>query len=288
MSFLVLACATQAPSPTPPPTAPPTAPPTPPLTAAPTSSPAPSALMVTVSTTDLSFDGGRPTDAYLVAPADESARSGRAILWFHWLEGGAPNSNRTEFLAEAKALAASDGIVSLLVDGTFPWKEAPSGTEHDQTAIEAELTMLAAGYELLLSQPGVDPARTALAGHDFGSMYSSVLFSRDARPKLLVMMAPTARWADWYLRYWNITDDADGYRATMAPLDPVTALADAAPSGRKVLLQFANQDQYVPSDVAAEITAAAGANATRQDFDTGHEMDEEARTARDAWILANL
>ncbi|MEP7360359.1 MAG: hypothetical protein ABI744_02155 [Chloroflexota bacterium] len=244
--------------------------------------------MVTVNTTDLTFDGGRPTDAYLVAPADESARSGRAILWFHWLEGGAPTSNRTEFLDEAKALAASDGIVSLLVDGTFPWKETPSGIEHDKTAIEAELTMLAAGYELLLTQPGVDPARTALVGHDFGSMYSSVLFSRDARPKLLVMMAPTARWADWNLRYWNITDDADQYRATMAPLDPVTALADAAASGRKVLLQFANSDQYVPTQVADEIAIAAGPNATRQDLDTGHEMNDQARTDRDAWLLANL
>jgi predicted esterase len=244
--------------------------------------------MVTVNTTDLSFDGGRPTNAYLVAPADESARSGRAILWFHWLETGAPTSNRTEFLAEAKALAASDGIVSLLVDGKFPWKESPSGIEHDQAAVEAELTMLAVGYELLLAQPGVDAARTALVGHDFGSMYSSVLFSRDARPKLLVMMAPTARWADWYLRYWNITDDADQYRATMAPLDPVTALADAAPSGRKVLLQFASLDQYVPSEVANEITTAAGPNVTRQDFDTGHDMNDEARTERDAWIIANL
>ncbi|MEO8625785.1 MAG: hypothetical protein ABI452_03715 [Candidatus Limnocylindrales bacterium] len=244
---------------------------------------------VTVSTTDLSFQSaGRTTAAYLVAPADAAPGSARGILWFHWLETGSQTSNRTEFLDEAKALATSDGVVSLLVDGSFPWKERPSGIEHDQAAIEADLAMLAAGYDLLLAQPAVDPARTALAGHDFGSMYSSVLFSRDARPKALVMMAPTARWADWYLRYWNITDDADQYRATMAPFDPVTALADAAPSGRKVLLQFATSDQYVPSDVADEITAAAGPTATRQDFDTGHEMDQAARTERDAWILANL
>lgn len=285
MAFLVFACASPAPTATPAPTLTPTSQPTAsPTAAAPSATP-----MVTVSTTDLTFDsGGRTTPAYLVAPADAAPGSARGILWFHWLETGAPTSNRTEFLDEAKALAASDGVVSLLVDGNFPWKEPPSGIAHDQAAIEAELAMLAAGYELLLSQPAVDPARTALAGHDFGSMYSSVLFARDARPKALVMMAPTARWADWYLRYWNITDDPDQYRATMAPLDPVTALADAADGGRPVLLQFASSDQYVPSDVADEITTAAGPSATRQNFDTGHEMNDEARTERDAWLRANL
>jgi predicted esterase len=240
-----------------------------------------------VSVSDLSFDGGRPTDAYLVAPANAPAHSARGILWFHWLETGAPNSNRTEFLEEAKVLAASDGVVSLLVDGTFPWHEDPEGIEHDRIAIEAEVAMLAAAYNLLLAQPGVDPTRTALVGHDFGAMYSSILFSRDPKPHTLVMMAPTARWADWYLRYWRITDDADSYRATMGPLDPVSTLA--VRGGRPVLLQFASLDQFVPADVADEISAAAGPGAERHDYETGHELhDAAALSDRDSWLLANL
>ncbi|MEP7159445.1 MAG: hypothetical protein ABI797_08445, partial [Chloroflexota bacterium] len=215
-----------------------------------------------VTVTDLIFDGGRPSDAYLVVPDGAPAGSAAGILWFHWLESGATNSNKTEFLEEAKALAASDGVVSLLVDGTFPWRERPESTQHDRQSIEAEVKMLTAAYALLLARPEVNPSRTALAGHDFGAMYSSVLFSRDQRPRALVMMAPTARFADWYLRYWPITDDPDQYRTTMAPFDPVTTLAGGG-GGRPVLLQFATGDRFIPADVAAEIEAAAGATAER-------------------------
>jgi predicted esterase len=281
MSSLLIACASPASAPTASPTITPTA------------SAGPSTIIRSTETTgdasvtDLSFDGGRPTDAYLVAPIDAAGHSGRGVLWFHWLETGASNQNRTEFLEEAKALAQSDGVVSLLVDGTFPWREDPEGIEHDRAAIEAEVAMLTAAYNLLLAQPGVDPTRTALVGHDFGAMYSSVLFSRDPKPHALVMMAPTARWADWYLSYWAITDDADQYRATMAPLDPVTTLTAAG--GRPVLLQFATQDRFIPADVADEITAAASAGAERHDYETGHELHVPAALSeRDAWLLANL
>jgi predicted esterase len=239
-----------------------------------------------VSVTDLTFDGGRPTDAYLVAPDGAAPGAARGILWFHWLETGAPTSNRSEFLEETRALAARDGVVSLLVDGTFPWSERPESIEHDRQAIEAELTMLARAYEVLLAQPAVDPARTGLVGHDFGAMYESVLFGRDPRPRLLVMMAPTARWADWYLRYWRVADDPDQYRDALAPLDPVTALAGGG--SRPILLQFAKHDQYVPAEIAAEINAAAGTAAERHDYETGHELDEAARIDRDAWLIARL
>jgi hypothetical protein len=117
-------------------------------------------------------------------------------------------------------------------------------------------------------------------------MYSAALFAADQRPAALVVMASTAHWADWNLRYWNITDDADAYRVALAPYDLLTSLSGSG--GRPTLLQFASLDQYVPSDVADAITSAAGASATRQNFDAGHELNDAARSARDAWLLANL
>jgi predicted esterase len=146
--------------------------------------------------------------------------------------------------------------------------------------------MLGAAYELLLARPEVDPARTALVGHDYGAMYSAALFATDDRPAALVAMASTARWADWNLRYWHIGDDPDAYRAALAPFDLVTSLAGGG--GRPVLLQFATLDQYVPAGVADEVTAAAGATAERHDYETGHELDEAAQTDRDAWLVAHL
>jgi predicted esterase len=289
MSLFVIACASPAATPTPAPTAQ--------VTPAPTASTAPTSAAPSfsvrstntangVSVTDLSFDGGRPTDAYIVAPDGAAAHSARGILWFHWLESGAPTSNRTEFLDEAKALAASDGVVSVLVDGTFPWHEAPTSIEHDKAAVQADLTMLSAAYELLLAQPAVDPARVALVGHDYGAMYSAALFAADDRPAALVVMASTAHWADWNLRYWHIADDPDAYRTALAPYDLVTSLAGGG--GRPVLLQFATLDQYVPADVATTITAAAGPTAERHDYEAGHELNEAARTERDAWLIAHL
>ena len=142
------------------------------------------------------------------------------------------------------------GVTSILVDGTFPWHEDPELIAHDTAALDADLAMLASAYDALLARPEVDPARTALVGHDFGSMYESVLFARDDRPKALVMMAPTARWADWFAKYWVISDDVDAYKAALAPYDPVTVLPQAG--GRPVLLQFADNDRFIPLENAQQ------------------------------------
>jgi predicted esterase len=72
----------------------------------------------------------------------------------------------------------------------------------------------------------------------------------------------------------------------MAPIDPVTALNAAA--GRPILLQFASEDKFVPADIAAEITGAAGAAGETRTYQTGHEMDAQARTDRDAWLAHRL
>lgn len=238
-----------------------------------------------VSVLDLSFgdDDIGQTDAYLVLPT--GAKRAAAIIWFHWLESGAPTSNRTEFLDEAKSLAHG-GVVSLLVDGTLPWKEPPTSIAHDVAAVEHEVKMLRRGVDLLTARPEVDPDRVAAVGHDFGSMYCSLMLGADERVKALVMMTPTAHWADWFYRYWRIRDPEAEYLSAMAPLDPVTWLPRA--NGRPILLQFSANDRFVPTDVAREITDAAGASAENKTYDDGHELGDEARIERDAWLAKEL
>jgi predicted esterase len=136
--------------------------------------------------------------------------------------------------------------------------------------------------DLLAAQPEVDAERIALVGHDFGAMYSSIVFGADPSLDGLVMMAPTARWGDWFLRYWEIADPDEAYQAAMAPLDPVTWLPEAA--GRPMRLQFGSDDQYVPQPVADEIAAAAGDGVQVTTYDTGHPLNDEARADRAAWL----
>jgi len=239
-----------------------------------------------VTVTDLTFEaaGVAPTEAYLVAA--ENGEPGPGILWFHWLETGDPSSNRTEFLEEARAMGAH-GAVSLLVQGTLPWREDPSSIARDVPAIEAEVRMLKSALDLLATRPEVDSSRPlAMVGHDFGGMYGSVFFGADLHLDALVVMAPTARWADWFYRYWQVEDTEADYLAALAPVDPLTWLPLAAP--RPVLLQFGSTDRFVPEAVAEEITAAAGASADSRTYDTGHHLDEAARDERDAWLAEIL
>jgi dienelactone hydrolase len=240
-----------------------------------------------VTTEDITFSRSDipPTAAYLVHPAHSRPAAGPGIVWLHWYEPGAPTSNRTEFLGEAQALAAR-GVVSLLVQERFPWAEPPTSLVHDVDAVEAEVRVARAGLDLLVGRKDVDPARIALVGHDFGAMYASVLFGSDSRARALVMMAPTARWGDWFLRYWAIRDPRANYLAAMAPIDPLTWLARA--DGRPILLQLARGDQFVPESVAGAIAAAAGATATTDTYASDHGLNEPARVDRDAWLAAQL
>jgi predicted esterase len=239
-----------------------------------------------VSVSDVNLtDGNQQISAYLVAPREAAAGSAAGIVWFHWLETGDPTSNRTEFLNEASALA-EQGVVSILVDGQFPWHDTPVSTEHDVAAVEADAGMVKQAVEMLKSNPSIDKSRIALVGHDFGAMYTSVVFGEDQSISALVMMAPTARWADWFLPYWHHDDNPDSYKAAMKPLDPVTALKKA--DGRPVLLQFASEDQYVSADTADEITQAAGSGAQRKDYETGHPLNDAATADRDAWLTQVL
>src|SRR5581483_4111551 len=90
------------------------------------------AVRVTVDDIRVPVPGQHPVAAYLVKPAGNLAADSHAgILFLHWL--GQIHSDRTEFLAEAVQLARR-GAVSLLPQGTFPWRVAPTGTARDVTA----------------------------------------------------------------------------------------------------------------------------------------------------------
>lgn len=234
---------------------------------------------------DITFVGVKdPIKAYLVAPARPGPHA--AILYVHWF-GDPKTTNRTEFLDEAVALA-SRGVVSLLVDTMWSrpgwWRgrtletDLPGGV---QQVIEFRRAM-----DLLLSQPGVDPARVALVAHDFGAMFGAVMGAADGRPKAYVFMAPTPRLSDWYL-YTAKPASVDDYKKLLAPLDPINAVGKLAPA--PVFYQFAAKDHHVPLPRPAEFYDATAPRKQMATYDCDHDLTPpEVGADRVAWLTKEL
>ena len=240
---------------------------------------------------DIAYAGpdGLPVEAYRVRPtvADHAA-PGPAVLAWHWLDTEAPDGDRTQFVDEAVAWAGL-GITSLLPQGRFPWRDAPSGATADLAAIRAEVARLHAGAALLAADPAVDRGRCALVGHDFGGMLAAVAAAepRDVGLRGLVVVAATPRWGDWFLPFWPIADDRIDYLRALRSLDPIERIADVAPA--EVLFQFGRSDFYIAPMSGLEFRRAAPERSDLLAYDADHAMRlPEIRADRLAFLVRVL
>jgi dienelactone hydrolase len=217
--------------------------------------------------------------AYLVKP---DGRPRAVVLWMHWF-GEEPNTNRTEFLPDATALA-KDGVLSLLPQGRFPWGGGLSGdVDKDKQSAIGQVVDLRAGLDVLQKEGGEAPL--AVVGHDYGAMFGSLLIA-DGRPDAYVLMTPDATFANWFVKYLlGGKGSATEYQTAFAPLDPVNYVGDAEPGS--VFFQFAKTDPYVPGYIADTFEQAAP-EAKAGEYDGGHELDAKARADRLAWLRGKL
>lgn len=225
---------------------------------------------------------GDDVAAWLVHPGEPGAGTENAavappyagIVMWHWLSTEEPIGTRDEFLGEARELTRR-GAVCLLPAGRFPWSIRPSGSAADSQEIRAEVARLSRGLDLLQERGDVDADRLAVVGHDFGAMYATIAMAADPRVRAAALVAPTPRWADWFLLFWDIPEFRSDYLQSLQALDPVTQMAALAP--RPVLLQMATRDFYVPVVAGFELRAAAGdagADSVRlETYDAEHDMD---------------
>jgi dipeptidyl aminopeptidase/acylaminoacyl peptidase len=240
---------------------------------------------VTVRDITYSSADGTSVVAWLVAPSGSGPFA--AVLFLHWL--GQANSNRDEFLAEAKVLAKR-GVVSLLPTRLFPGVVEPIDWRTDRQSIVDQTLELRRGLDVLLAQPGVDASRLGFVGHDYGALDGAVLAAVDHRVKSVVLMAVDATWADWFFSYFSLSpSDQPEYATAMKAFDPVTFIPDIAPE--HLFLQFAELDRFVTTDTASQITSAAGASARSTTYkDATHDLQnsDAATTDREAWLATEL
>jgi dienelactone hydrolase len=240
---------------------------------------------VTVQDIHIEVPGQQPMSAYLVRPAGRPVpRSLAGVLYLHWLEPGALNQNRTEFLAEA-VTQAGRGAVAILPDLVFPWNGDVLGTAQDAASVRAQLAAVTKAYQALLAQPGVDPRRTGVVGHDYGAMYGALLSQR-APVRAEVYMAGDATWSNWFAKYFLQVPETPQYQAVFAGLDPVDNVRRI---GAHLYLQWAGDDFFIPSAVRDRFAAADPA-ATVSVYDgDDHSLDDQSvYTDRVAWLEDQL
>jgi dienelactone hydrolase len=242
---------------------------------------------------DLTFSsasGGPAVEAYLVRPAAASDNLA-AVLFVHWFEPEAANSNRTQFLDEARALAGR-GVVSLLVS-TFWSDTARYSARRWQDDFDNSLHQardLRRALDVLLAQPGVDPARVGYVGHDYGGMFGALVVAVDPRPRACVLIALAPTFPEWYL-FGSSTgvprgEDETRFRERFATIDPVSVIGRTRCA---LFLQFGETDRYTPRERFLELYRAAPEPKRIATYPSGHAMDAAIiGTDRREWLAAQL
>lgn len=230
---------------------------------------------------------GKKVHAYLVKP-QTGIKSKGAILYVHWLDPSATDSNRDEFLGEAKALAAK-GFTSLLVS-TF-WS-IPGGFymerrwQDDYQNTLYQLKDLQRSTMLLKSLSGVNTKNLLFVGHDYGATFGAMLLGIEHSFKSAVLMAGIAVITDWYT-YGSATGVPEGkaleeFKQQFSKINPDDLISF---SKADLFFQYSNKDQFISQAQAEALYKRAPAGYKVSFYDVGHSLKIDiANKDRMNWI----
>jgi len=211
-----------------------------------------------------------------------------AILYVHWYEPEAHDSNRSQFVEEAKEMARA-GAVCLLIETL--WSDLDFFLKRiqddDMQNSMEEVVNIRRAMDLLLSQPGVDADRFAYVGHDFGGMYGVLAGSLDQRPMHYAIMAATPRFPDWYLYLPKLEGEKrEAFIDQMSEIDPVAHVSSLSPAS--ILFQFGTDDPHVPKERGEEFFATAREPKEMMWYEAGHGLNTDATNDRKKWLEDKL
>ncbi len=185
--------------------------------------------------------GTAPTDAVVIEP-QRPPSAAPAVLWVHWL-GEPATTNHTEFLADARALAAR-GVVSLLVDMPWSqpnWFESVRKPETDYDDVVAQVVTLRRALDCLSGCPGSTPPASRT------SATTSVRWTARCCSPPTSAALRRADGADAGVLGMGSAGRAAGRPRRVRRADERLRPPALAARGhqRATLLQFANGDEYV-------------------------------------------
>lgn len=219
----------------------------------------------------------REVGAYLVVPTGEGPFP--AVVFLHKYPG-----DKDQFLDEAKMMAKM-GVVSLLVEGYFPWRTRPKNLEADRQSIRRQIIELRRAVDVLASRSDVDPKRIAFVGMDYGAMHGSVLAGVEKRIKAFVLIVPTHRYINWN-SLLNGDTFTMPYRKGMQSLDPISYISQAS---APVLFQFSNADRFVAEEDALQLYTTAKEPKNIQWYKGDHEVSfPMGQNDRLEWLRGQL
>jgi dienelactone hydrolase len=199
-------------------------------------------------------EAGQPVDAYLVVPAGSGPFS--AVLFEHGM-----GDTRDQLIDEAVRLAQEQLVVGLVP--TRPITPASTGT--DEAILQ--IREIRRGYDVLVSQLGVDKSRLGYVGFSMGAVLGAEVVAFESRIKTAVLIEGVPAVADDWLD-----------TAVLAPHATRASL----------LFQFGTGDTYYNTDDANAWAALFKDRAHVQWYVSGHAPSEEFLTDCTTWLRANL
>jgi uncharacterized protein len=171
------------------------------------------------------------------------------VLFVHGWGG-----SQEQYVARAKEVAAL-GCICLTFD-----LRGHAGTHTQQASVSREdnLHDVLAAYDMLASQPSVDPNAIAVIGSSYGGYLAAILTTM--RPvKWLALRVPALYMdRDWELpkRQLHQDQDLDTYRKSLIPASENRALRACAAYQGDVLIVESELDTIVPHEVIANYLEA--------------------------------
>jgi cephalosporin-C deacetylase-like acetyl esterase len=235
---------------------------------------------------------GGAVPASLVFPNDTGKFA--AVIWGHWLMPNATNSNKSEFLQEAVALASA-GVVSLLIDA--PQARPGFKASPNPALVAQQVIDLRRAVDLLLSRSDVDPKRIAYVGHSWDAGTGAILDALDKRFAAFVFMSGPQSTREYYLssdspRIMSMRKSVDMAKVeqtlqTNAWADPASYAGHFGPAA--ALFQYGLHDEdWVPLQDAKDYFAMSSGPKEAKFYDSDHALNQSAQKDRDEFLKEHL